>query len=384
MLHTSFIEIDRTAFKKNLQFIRKQVGEHPVISSVVKGNAYGHGIEQMVGIAENYGIRHFSTFSTDEAFRVFNTSTKKSQIMIMGMIDDESLPWIIDNGIGFYVFDFDRLSAAVKVAKQLGKRARIHVEIETGFHRTGFEWEEREDLLAAIEQNKGCLELQGLCTHYAGAESVANYVRVKAQIANYLEYKKWFNEHGISFRCYHSACSAASLSYPETIMDMVRIGIALYGFWPSQETYMANFKQLDADMKNPLKRLISWKSCIMSIKNVKMGSFIGYGNSYMAPRNMTIALIPIGYCHGFSRNLSNLGKVLIHGKILPVVGTVTMNAISVDITDLSKPKKGDEVVIIGKQKNNEITVASFSESIQQVNYELLTRLPADIPRKVKP
>lgn len=384
MLHTSFIEIDRTAFKKNLQFIRKQVGEHPVISSVVKGNAYGHGIEQMVGIAENYGIRHFSTFSTDEAFRVFNTSTKKSQIMIMGMIDDESLPWIIDNGIGFYVFDFDRLSAAVKVAKQLGKRARIHVEIETGFHRTGFEWEEREDLLAAIEQNKGCLELQGLCTHYAGAESVANYVRVKAQIANYLEYKKWFNEHGISFRCYHSACSAASLSYPETIMDMVRIGIALYGFWPSQETYMANFKQLDADMKNPLKRLISWKSCIMSVKNVKMGSFIGYGNSYMAPRNMTIALIPIGYCHGFSRNLSNLGKVLIHGKILPVVGTVTMNAISVDITDLSKPKKGDEVVIIGKQKNNEITVASFSESIQQVNYELLTRLPADIPRKVKP
>jgi len=384
MLHTSFIEIDRTAFKKNLQFIRKQVGEHPVISSVVKGNAYGHGIEQMVGIAENYGIRHFSTFSTDEAFRVFNASTKKSQIMIMGMIDDESLPWIIDNGIGFYVFDLERLSAAVKVAKQLGKRARIHVEIETGFHRTGFEWEEREDLLAAIEQNTGCLELQGLCTHYAGAESVANYVRVKAQIANYLEYKKWFNEHGISFRCYHSACSAASLSYPETIMDMVRIGIALYGFWPSQETYMANFKQLDADMKNPLKRLISWKSCIMSIKNVKMGSFIGYGNSYMAPRNMTIALIPIGYCHGFSRNLSNLGKVLIHGKILPVVGTVTMNAISVDITDLSKPKKGDEVVIIGRQKNNEITVASFSESIQQVNYELLTRLPADIPRKVKP
>jgi alanine racemase len=384
MLHTSFIEIDRTAFKKNLQFIRKQVGEHPVISSVVKGNAYGHGIEQMVGIAENYGIRHFSTFSTDEAFRVFNASTKKSQIMIMGMIDDESLPWIIDNRIGFYVFDLERLSAAVKVAKQLGKRARIHVEIETGFHRTGFEWEEREDLLAAIEQNTGCLELQGLCTHYAGAESVANYVRVKAQIANYLEYKKWFNEHGISFRCYHSACSAASLSYPETIMDMVRIGIALYGFWPSQETYMANFKQLDADMKNPLKRLISWKSCIMSIKNVKMGSFIGYGNSYMAPRNMTIALIPIGYCHGFSRNLSNLGKVLIHGKILPVVGTVTMNAISVDITDLSKPKKGDEVVIIGRQKNNEITVASFSESIQQVNYELLTRLPADIPRKVKP
>jgi alanine racemase len=109
---------------------------------------------------------------------------------------------------------------------------------------------------------------------------------------------------------------------------------------------------------------------------------VGYGNSYMASRNMTIALVPIGYCHGFSRNLSNLGKVLIHGKILSVVGTVTMNAISVDITDLQQARKGDEVVIIGRQKRNEITVASFGESTQQVNYELLTRLPHDIPRKI--
>ncbi|HSI75834.1 MAG TPA: alanine racemase [Lunatimonas sp.] len=383
MAHTSYIEINKTAYKQNIQFIRNQVGENTIISSVVKGNAYGHGIENIVAIAESNGIRHFSTFSTDEAVRVFNASTKGSQIMIMGMLDDESLPWIIERGIGFYVFEFGRLKAAIEAAKQLGKQARVHIEVETGFHRTGFEWEEREALLKRIEKSKDHLELEGLCTHYAGAESVANYVRVKSQIAKYLEYKAWFEEKGVTFNTYHTACSAASLSYPETIMDMVRIGIAQYGFWPSQETYMANFKQLDADMKNPLKRLISWKSSIMSIKKVKMGSFIGYGNSYMASRNMTIALVPIGYSHGFSRNLSNLGKVLIDGKILPVVGTVTMNAISVDITDLSNPKKGDEVVIIGKQKRNEITVASFGESTQQVNYELLTRLPADIPRRVK-
>ncbi|WP_158856012.1 alanine racemase [Lunatibacter salilacus] len=383
MDHTSYIEINKTAYKQNIQFIRNQVGEKTIISSVVKGNAYGHGIENIVTIAESNGIRHFSTFSTDEAVRVFNASTKGSQIMIMGMLDEESLPWIIERGIGFYVFEFGRLKAAIEVAKQLDKQARVHIEVETGFHRTGFEWEERETLLKRIEKSRDHLELQGLCTHYAGAESVANYVRVKSQITKYLEYKAWFEENGVIFETYHTACSAASLSYPETIMDMVRIGIAQYGFWPSQETYMANFKQLDADMKNPLKRLISWKSSIMSIKKVKMGSFIGYGNSYMASRNMTIALVPIGYSHGFSRNLSNLGKVLIDGKILPVVGTVTMNTISVDISDLSTPKKGDEVVIIGKQKRNEITVASFGESTQQVNYELLTRLPADIPRRVK-
>lgn len=113
-----------------------------------------------------------------------------------------------------------------------------------------------------------------------------------------------------------------------------------------------------------------------------MGEFVGYGSSYMAPRNMIIAQVPIGYSHGYNRMLSNLGKVLISGKLVNVIGTVTMNAITVDISDLKNVQKGDEVVLIGKQKKNEITIASFSESTLQINYELLTRLPQDIPRKI--
>ncbi|WP_209331325.1 alanine racemase [Lunatimonas salinarum] len=383
MLHTSYIEISKSAYRQNLKFIRSQLGDQVMISSVVKGNAYGHGIENIVYLAESNGIRHFSTFSADEAKRVYEASQRNSQIMIMGMVSDDVLPWVIEKGIGFYVFEFERLYQAVRIARKQGKEARIHVEVETGFHRTGFEWQERDALLRVLKENEAYLDFRGLCTHYAGAESVANYVRVKDQIKKYAEYKAWFLSHGIRFKTYHTACSAASLSYPETIMDMVRIGIAQYGFWPSQETYMFKFKHLADNMKNPLKRLISWKSQIMSVKKVKMGDFIGYGNSYMASRDMIIALVPVGYCHGFSRNLSNLGKVLIHGKILSVVGTVTMNAISVDITDLDNPQKGDEVVIIGRQKRNEITVASFGESTQQVNYELLTRLPQDIPRRFR-
>lgn len=382
MVHTSYIELSKSAYKNNLKFIRSQVGSHVTISSVVKGNAYGHGIENTVKIAESAGIRHFSTFSTDEAIRVEASSTKNSEIMIMGMVDNESIPYLIQHEISFYVFELDRLRCAIETSKTLGKKAKIHVEVETGFHRTGFEREERTALAEVLLSNRENLQLCGLCTHYAGAESVGNYVRIQNQIKTYLEFKQWFQEKGLYFDKYHTACSAASLSYPETIMDMVRIGIAQYGFWPSQETYMFKFKQLAPNMKNPLKRLISWKSQVMSVKKVKIGDFVGYGNSYMASRNMTIALVPIGYCHGFSRNLSNLGKVLIHGKILPVVGTVTMNAISIDITDLQKARKGDEVVIIGRQKRNEITVASFGESTQQVNYELLTRLPHDIPRKI--
>lgn len=254
--------------------------------------------------------------------------------------------------------------------------------METGFHRTGFEWEEKETLLQVLQENSDHLDLIGLCTHYAGAESINNYVRIQNQIRRFQEFKTWMIGNGLSFQLFHTACSAAALSYPETIMDMVRIGIAQYGLWPSQETYMSKFKQLEPNKKNPLRRLITWKSVVMSLKKVTMGSFVGYGNSFMANRNMLIALVPIGYSHGYSRILSNGGKVLIHGKIMQVVGTVTMNSIAVDVTDLKDVKKGDEVIIIGKQRKNEITVASFGESVQQINYELLTRLPQDTPRKV--
>ncbi|GAB2616959.1 alanine racemase [Belliella aquatica] len=382
MNHTSYIEISKSAYKKNIQFIRSEVGEKTTISAVIKGNAYGHGIENIVSIAEGAGIRHFSAFSADEAIRVYRASKRNSQIMIMGMLENEDLEELIKKGISFFVFEFDRLEETIKAAQKLQIKAKIHVEVETGFHRTGFEWEDREALLKMLEDHQDVLVLAGLCTHYAGAESITNYVRVRGQIEKYHAYKDWLIEKGLSFERFHTACSAATFSYPETIMDMVRIGIASYGFWPTQETYMYKFKSLPENNKNPLKRLISWKSSIMSLKKVKMGDFIGYGSSYMAPRDMLIALVPIGYSHGFSRLLSNQGKVLISGKIVSVVGTVTMNSIAVDITDLKGVEKGDEVVLIGKQKKNEITVASFGESIQQVNYELLTRLPLDIPRKI--
>ncbi|WP_304516998.1 alanine racemase [Cecembia rubra] len=382
MQHTSYIEISKSAYQKNIQFIKEEIGPKTQISIVVKGNAYGHGIENIVPMAEENGIRHFSTFSADEALRVFLSSQNGSEIMIMGMLQDEDLVELILKGISFYVFDFERLEAAANAAKITGNKAKIHVEVETGFHRTGFEWEERKKLVKFFRDHSDYFELKGLCTHYAGAESIANYVRVRNQIKQYKQFKKWFDSQNITFDKYHTACSAATLLYPETKMDMVRLGIASYGFWPTQETYMYRFQSLPDDNKNPLKRLISWKSSVMHVKSVKMGEFIGYGSSYMAPRQMTIALVPIGYGHGFSRILSNQGKVLISGVIVSVVGTVTMNSIAVDVTDLKNVKKGDEVVLIGSQGDSEISVASFGESSQQVNYELLTRLPQDIPRKV--
>jgi alanine racemase len=221
--------------------------------------------------------------------------------------------------------------------------------------------------------------LEGICTHYAGAESIANYHRVMNQIKVFNKARTWFENEGIKPHIFHSACSAAAVRYPKTRMNLVRIGIMQYGFWSNAETLIHYLTQSEKH-NNPLKRLISWKSRIMGIKEVKTGEFIGYGTTYLASRDMRIATIPIGYAQGFSRSLGNQGRFLIGGERVSVIGTVNMNLVTVDITNVPQAGHGDEVVIIGEQGDLSISVASFSELSNQLNYELLTRLPDNIPR----
>ncbi|HAC15064.1 MAG TPA: alanine racemase, partial [Bacteroidetes bacterium] len=231
--------------------------------------------------------------------------------------------------------------------------------------------------------------LEGICTHYAGAESSSNFLRVRSQIKTFKQIVKEAKSTGLNPRKLHSACSAAALTYPATTMDMVRIGIALYGYWPTRETFM-HYQMTHFDMNNPnveshlmddpLKRVLSWKSHVMSTKTVKAGEFIGYGTSYLAGITTKVAAIPVGYAYGFSRNLSNLGRVIVGGKRTSVIGVVNMNMMLVDITETPDVKRGDEVILIGKQDNQEISVASFSELTQRINYETLVRLPSNLPR----
>lgn len=184
---------------------------------------------------------------------------------------------------------------------------------------------------------------------------------------------------GTSPKMLHTACSAASMSYPQTRMDMARVGIMQYGYWPSRETFI-NYLSTKKDKSDPLKRVITWKSQIMTKHTVLPGEFIGYGTSYMAENETQIAVVPVGYAHGYSRALSNQGRVLIRGQRMGVIGLVNMNMLIVDVTNIPNCEVGDEVVLIGKQDDLEISVSSFGELSIQLNYELLTRLPQDIPR----
>ncbi len=379
MLNSSYIEISRSAYRSNISYLKKIAGPGVKFSSVIKGNAYGHGINNIVPLAEDCGIRHFSVFSANEALEAVKVKSAASQVMIMGFLDDDQMEWAINNEVEFFVFDFDRLSHAFEVSKKLQKKAIIHIEVETGFHRTGFEYSSLPELVKLIRKNQEHHVLEGICTHYAGAESISNYHRIKTQISEYRKFLRYFRGHKIIPNTRHTAGSAAALTYPSTIMDMVRYGIAQYGYFPSPETQMYRFKKNPNEISS-LKRVISWKSQVMVVKEVEAGSFIGYGTSYLTNRKMKIAIVPVGYANGFSRALSNTGRVLIGGRRVPVIGMVTMNTMTVNVTDLPNVKKGDEVVIIGKQKRLSISIASFGEMSNLLNYQLVSRLPADIPR----
>ena len=382
MHKNSVIEISQEAHKNNIEFLKKTFGKKVILSSVVKGNAYGHGLKEFTTMAYANGVRHFSVFDVEEAKVVFDNLGNKVEILIMGFVADDDLEWVIINQIEFFVFERYRLAKASKVAKRLNIKAIIHIEIETGMNRTGFKISEISKVAPYLIKEKNTLFFKGLCTHYAGAESISNYFRVEKQILEFNKAITIFSTFELHPIIKHSACSAASIMFPETRMDLVRIGILQYGLWPSSEVLVSylNAKKSKID---PLHRVITWKSEVMSVKRVKSGEFIGYGTSFMAKENMKIVTIPLGYSHGYSRSLSNHGRVLINGKRCTVIGTVNMNMITVDVSQIEHIKKGDEVVLIGKQQNLTITVNSFSDFSNQLNYELLTRISKTIPRKIK-
>ncbi|MCH8496538.1 MAG: alanine racemase [Balneolales bacterium] len=377
----SQIQISKSALKHNLDFIKSKIGKNSRLSSVVKGNAYGHDISVFVPLAEQFGVDHFSVFSADEAWQVKKCVSDKSDVMIMGSIPDEALGWAVENDVEITVFELERLQILLETAHKIGKKARFHLELETGMNRTGVEKKQLPLVSDILKKYPGDWQLEGLSTHYAGAESIGNYLRVKRQIKRYRSAVEEVRELGLNPKKLHTACSAAAFSYPETILDMARIGIAQYGYWPSRETYMHHYLKKPGE-SDPLKRVLSWTSKVMSIKEVAAGEFIGYGTSYLAGIPTRVATVPVGYSHGFSRNLSNLGRVIVGGQRTSVVGVINMNMMLIDVTEVPYVQRGDEVVIIGDQEGQTISVSSFSELSQNLNYETLVRLPSDIPRVV--
>lgn len=378
---TSWLEISKSALQNNIDFIQNMLGEKTILSSVVKGNAYGHDIETYCSLAYECGVRHFSVYSAHEADRFLNAVRGEFTLLILGNLSEEEMLWAIENNVEFYIINLSSLERAFNCAKKILKKAKIHLEFETGMNRTGISFSNLEKVISNVNENKDLLEIKGVCTHLAGAESVTNFKRISDQIKIFKKIKKRFSSEENMKPLYHVACSAGILRYPKYVFDMARVGILQYGYFPNNETFIY-YALKNKMQESPLQRVISWKTRIIETKIVKAGEFIGYGSSFYTNISTRIAILPVGYAFGYSRSLSNQGKVLINGNREDVIGTVNMNMLTVDITNLPNAKIGDEVVLIGKQDDQELTVSSFSEFSNQLNYELLARLPMDIERRI--
>lgn len=377
---SNWIEIDRLALAYNRETLAQLIGKGCTIVSVVKGNAYGHGFDPMVGLLEGLGAEHFSVFSIAEAVAFKRVATDRAKLQIMGYVQPELADWVVDNECHPWIGQAEAWPRYREAAERLGKPVRVHLEVETGMNRTGIMPDEALQIAGEIRDHD-LVHLEGVCTHLAGAEDHMNAPRLALQKRVYFDFIDRLREAGIPHGKRHIASSAAALLDPEARLDMVRVGIAQYGFWPTREV-LHRFPIETGQKALRLERVLTWSSRVMQVHDVQDGDYVGYGRSYQAEGPQRIAIIPVGYADGFSRGLSNLGHVLIRGRRASIIGAVNMNMIQVHVTHIPEVEPGDEVVLIGRQGDQEISVGSFADYNLVVNYELMSRLPVDIPRYV--
>ncbi len=383
MASTSEIIILKSALENNVKFVKSILkNSDTIVSAVIKGNAYGHGVNITLPEMEKAGINHFSVYSSSGAYKALKVKQKNTTVMIMGFVHPDDYKWIIENEIEFYVSEMVELEYAINTARKLGKKAIIHVDVETGMNRTGLQLATLKRAVKIINKFSEHLIVRGVTSHFAGAESIANHQRIKKQFSTFKKRVKLLNEYGIFPELKHIASSAATVNYPDTQLDLVRTGVMLYGYWPTRETFI-QYIHRKKDKSDPLNRALVWKSYVATIKTVPEGEFVGYGLSFQAQHDMTIMILPVGYSNGYSRSLSINGRVIVNEQFAPVIGSVNMNMIICDITNIGSIKIGDEVVLIGKQGENEISFSSFAEMNNSLNYEILARLPENIPRSAR-
>ncbi|MGB1585981.1 MAG: alanine racemase [Thermoplasmatota archaeon] len=365
----SRIDIDADALSWNLQQLRSEMAPTPLIM-VVKANAYGHGVDPIVPLAMDAGQQEFAVFSLDEAKRLLAVAPQ-ARVQVMGHIG-----WHWEEaarlGVEPWLADIAQWPMAQAAAAKHG--LRIHVEVETGMHRTGLT---PENALEVLRDPAG-VEIVGLCTHLAGAEDPRNAERVDAQLAKFDELRNTLIAEGIDVPPCHVASSSAALVRPDLRMDGVRVGIACYGMWPTPD--VAHQYQQQSNDPIALRRVMTWRSSVMAIQDVPAGDCVGYGLSACMTQDTSIAVVPVGYGNGLTRNLSNNGFLLVHGRRCPIVGPVNMNMVQIDVSHLESVEPGDEVVLVGAQGEEAIGIHSFSESQEVVNYEFMARLDKDIPR----
>ncbi|MBI5654616.1 alanine racemase [Candidatus Uhrbacteria bacterium] len=382
----AWVEISRQALTSNIKAFRSHLGDATSIMAVVKSNAYGHGLVETARIADKAGAAWFGVDNVDEGLELRRNGINKP-ILILGYTLDSRLKDCVLNGLSFVVYNQSTVKSlrALKL-KPFGnhpsknaKAAYVHLKIETGTTRQGVAGDELRALVKALKKTPGVV-IEGASTHYANIEDTTDSSYAELQLKRYTEGLALLKSEGIDPPWKHTACSAAAILYPETYFNLARVGIAMYGLWPSKETLAVAKRQKNELILEPV---LTWKTVVAQIKSAKKGTPVSYGLTEKVARNAKLAVLPIGYWDGFDRRgLSQVGQVLVRGRRCKVVGRICMNMCVIDVTDVPGVKVEDEVVLLGKQGKERITAEDLAGKIGTINYEVVTRINPVLPRIV--
>lgn len=377
--YTTWVEIDRAALVHNARALRSRVAP-AALMAVVKGNAYGHGQREVTNALRGE-VDWFGVNSLAEA-ELLRAEGHAGPVLILGHTPPVAADAVVRGGFRQVVYDEAGAASLAAAAERGGRVAPVHLEIETGTNRLGVRPASAAALAAAVRARPS-LSLEGAYAHFANVEDSLDDSFAERQLARFREVVADV-ERGGPLPLKHAAATAAAVLYARTRFDLVRAGIGLYGLWPSTVTERA---AREAGLELDLRPVLAWKTRVAHLNDVPLGETIGYGCAYYASQPRRVATLPVGYYEGLDRGLSGLGPegggvVLVGGRPAPIVGRVAMNMCMIDVTRVPGVRVGDEVVLLGRQGEARASAEGMAERLGTINYEVVTRIAAGVPRVV--
>ncbi len=366
---SSWIEVDLGALAHNMRELRRVTRPSAKIMAVLKADAYGHGAVRMAEAVLAAGADRIGVSTLAEALELRQAGVT-APIMILSGLFDEQVDLALMHGVIQTVSSLAEARFISARAQALGVQAVLHVKIDTGMSRIGFAPNAESVEEIAAMRSLPCLRLEGIFTHFATADA-EDKTETRRQFACFMDMLAALSARGLDFAVRHAANSAAILELPEMHLDMVRAGILLYGLYPSGKPIPGGPE---------LRPVMQVKARVTQLKTVPAGTGVGYGHVFVSSRPTQIATVPVGYADGYLR-CNRGGRVLLHGQSVPVIGNVCMDQMMLDVTDCPVAAVGDEVVLMGVQKDACIPAEELAERAASINYEIVCNFKKRLPRR---
>jgi alanine racemase len=378
----SWLEISAGALRHNLGVLRDLVGEGPCVGAVVKGNAYGHGLAEVLPVVHPE-VDVLYVITAQDALRIRALEAEgglaRRQTIVLGAISPEEAVCLAEAGIDA-VLGGDDWSAHLFALRDAGATLRVHVHVDTGLGREGYGPNELDAAIALLNGASDVLEPIGVCSHFANTEDVTEQAYAVAQLDGFDEACGRLSAALGRALERHVAASAAAMVLPRSRFDVVRLGIALYGLWPSPETRLSA-RVVHGDLPH-LEPALAWRCRPQLVKWLKAGSYVGYGCTWRAPRDTRIGVLPVGYFDGYPRLLSGKAHVLVGGARCPVLGRVMMNHLVVDLTGLPEGDPAPVATLLGPDDGEVLAAELLAGWAQTIHYEIVARLGPHLKRVV--